>query len=220
MPLRIGHRGAAGHEPENTLKSFEHAIGLGVDFIEMDLQMTRDGHIVVVHDKRVDRTTDGEGYVASMSLAELRRLDAGKGERIPTLQEVLDLTTGRVGLMLELIAPNISGKVIDLVQQNFQGEVIYASFLHAEVAAIRRLSPGASTLALLEGVPVRPTVFATDARATHVGLSIESITENFLSRLREDGLLVFVYTANDPRDIGWLRDMEVDGIISDYPERI
>ena len=220
MPLRIGHRGAAGHEPENTLRSIERAIDLGVDLVEIDLQTTRDGYIVVAHDKRVDRTTDGTGYVTRMSLAELRRFDAGKGERIPTLQEVLDLTTGRVGLMLEFITPRIAEKVVDLVRQNFSGEVIYASFLHAEVASVRRLSPAASTLALLEGIPVRPTAFAKDAEVTHVGLSMESITESFVSQLREDGLQVFVYTANDPRDIRWLREMEVDGIISDYPERI
>ena len=83
--MRIGHRGAAGHEPENTLRSIERAIELGVDFVEMDVQLTRDGHLVILHDKRVDRTTNGRGYVSQMSLAEVQALDAGKGEKIPTV---------------------------------------------------------------------------------------------------------------------------------------
>lgn len=218
MTTCIGHRGAAGHEPENTLRSFARAIELGADLVEMDVQLTRDGRLVVMHDKRVDRTTTGTGYVAEMSLDELRRLDAGKGERVPTLEEVAELASGRVGMMVEIITPGIARRVVEAVGEGFRGQLVYASFLHAEVAEVRRVAPRAETLALIEAVPVRPTNFARDAAVTHVGISLDSVTEDFIRALREDLYKVFVYTANDPRDVRRLQNLGVDGIISDYPE--
>jgi glycerophosphoryl diester phosphodiesterase len=220
MIMRIGHRGAAGHEPENTLRSFERAIALGVDLVEFDVQLTSDGHLVLMHDKRVDRTTNGRGYLSDMTLAELQALDAGKGEKIPTLKDVLRLTSHRVGLMLEIITPGIAEQIVRAVEESYEGQVIYASFLHAEVAEVKRLSPDASTLALIEAVPVRPTDFAKDANVTHVGLSVDSTTSHFVSALHEEGFKVFIYTVNDPRDIFRLRSLNVDGLISDYPERL
>jgi glycerophosphoryl diester phosphodiesterase len=218
--LRIGHRGAAGYEPENTLRSIERAITHCVDFVEFDVQRTRDGYLVLLHDKRVDRTTNGSGYLADLSLAEVRKLDAGKGEIIPTLQEVLRLTSGRVGLMLEIITPGIAEQVCRMVHDEYEGTVIYASFLHTEVLQVRRLLPDVKTLALIEGIPVHPTGFAEDAGVTHVGLAIDSLTKDFVRALQQGGYEVFAYTANDPRDIAWLRQLQVDGIISDYPDRV
>src|SRR5213593_3287192 len=95
--LRIGHRGAAGYAPENTLRSIEQAIALGCDLVEVDVRRTRDGDLVLLHDERVDRTTNGKGNVAEMTLKDLRTLDAGGGPRIPTLQEALHVADGRVG---------------------------------------------------------------------------------------------------------------------------
>lgn len=218
--LRIGHRGAAGYEPENTLRSIERAITLGVDFIELDVQRTRDGYLVLLHDKRVDQTTNGSGYLADLSLAEVGKLDAGKGERVPTLQEALRFTSGRVGLMLEIITPGIAEQLCGVVHDEYEGTVIYASFLHAEVLQVRRLLPDARTLALIEGIPVHPTGFAEDAGVTHVGLAIDSLTDDFVGALQQGGYEVFAYTANDPRDIGWLRQLQINGIISDYPDRV
>jgi glycerophosphoryl diester phosphodiesterase len=218
--LRIGHRGAAGYEPENTLRSIERAISLSVDFVEFDVQRTRDGYLVLLHDKRVDRTTNGSGYLTDLSLAEVGKLDAGKGERIPTFQEVLRLTSGRVGLMLEIITPGIAGQVCRVVHEEYEGTVIYASFLHAEVLQLRRLLPDARTLALFEGIPVDPIGFAEDAGVTHVGLAIDSLTDDFVGALQKGGYEVFGYTANDPRDIRWLRQLQINGIISDYPDRV
>ena len=219
--LRIGHRGAAGHAPENTLSAVEKGIALGADFVELDLQRTADGHIVVMHDKRVDRTTNGSGYVSKMELAELRRLDAGKGQSIPTLQEVLSAARGRVGLMLEMVSEGIAEQVVAAVRDNrFDGPVIYASFLHGEVLHVRKLQETALTLALLEGVPIRPADFAKDANASHVGLSKDSVTLGFLRALKESHCKIFVYTVNDPRDIAWLETLGVDGLISDFPERV
>jgi glycerophosphoryl diester phosphodiesterase len=220
MTVRIGHRGAAGHEPENTLRSIGRAIEIGVDLIEVDIQMTSDGHLVLLHDKRVDRTTNGRGYVSEMSLRDVQALDAGTGERIPRLEDALELASGRTGMMLEIITPGIAAAVVESVKGIFKGPVIFASFLHNEMLAVRRLLPDASTLALIEAIPVRPTDFAKDAAVTHVGLAVDSITAGFVTRLKEEGLKVFAYTANDPRDISWLHSLNIDGIVSNYPERI
>lgn len=214
--LRIGHRGARGHAPENTLKAIEAGIRTGADLVELDIQRTADGALVVMHDKRVDRTTNGTGCVTRMSLEELRRLDAGEGERIPTLEEVLTCANGRTGLMLEIITPGIGAQLSRMVQQaGFAGPVVYASFLHAELSTVPE-----PRLALLDGIPVRGAGFARDAQASHVGISIDCLTPDFAAALREAGLRIFVYTVNDPRDIAWLKSLEVNGIISDYPERV
>lgn len=219
--LRIGHRGAAGHAPENTLAAIRKGIELGADLVEVDVRRTRDGELVVMHDKRVDRTTNGTGYVANMTLPELRRLDAGEGQRIPTVAEVLEAADARTGLMLEMVAQDIANQLYALVRETrFRGTVIYASFLHAELLAIRRADGEAQTLALLEAVPVQPSAFARDARASHVGLGVDRVTPEFIHALQADGLKVFVYTVNDPRDIEWVKSLNVDGVISDFPDRI
>lgn len=185
------------------------------------MQRSRDGHLVLMHDKRVDRTTGGAGRVGALTLAELRRLDAGSGERIPTVEELLGLARGRVGLMLEIITPGIAGQLCATVAASgFAGPLIYASFLHEELLSVRRAAPEAATLALIEGVPVTGAAFAREARASHVGLALDSLTGRFVETLHEAGLAVFVYTVNDPRDVEWVRSLGVDGIISDFPERL
>ena len=219
--MRIGHRGAAGHAPENTLAAVEAGLALGVDLIEVDVQRTRDNALVIMHDKRVDRTTDGSGTVGDLTLAEISALDAGHGQRVPTLDEVLRAVSGRAGLMIEIITPGLGGHVVDAVRASgFVGDVVYASFLHAELLAIRREQPQAATLALLEGVPVAGATFALDARATHVGLSFDSATPDFIASLQQAGLRIFFYTVNDPRDIALARQRGADGIITDFPDRV
>ena len=105
--LRIGHRGAAGHAPENTLASIEQAVALGCALTEVDIRRTADGYLVLLHDERVDRTTNGSGLVAEMDLEDLQKLDASEGQKIPTLEEALQAANGRVGLILEVKAEEI-----------------------------------------------------------------------------------------------------------------
>lgn len=219
--VRIGHRGAAGHAPENTGAAIRAGTALGVDFVEVDLQRTRDGRLVAMHDERVDRTTDGSGLVAEMTWEELQRLDAGNGERIPSLEAVLAAASGHAGVMLEVKTPGIGADLYRAVQASaFAGPVVYASFLHAEILAIRAIDPRARTLALIESVPPSGTAFARDAMATLVGLDADSATAEFLATLHDDGLEVWLYTVNESRLIRRGLDLGADGIISDYPERI
>jgi glycerophosphoryl diester phosphodiesterase len=219
--LRVGHRGAAGHVTGNTLASIAKALALGVDFVEIDVRATRDGYPVVFHDRRVDGTTDGSGAVIDLTLEELSRLRTADGQPIPTLDEALAIINNRAGLMLDIKSPGIVKRVWASVTGNkVVRPVMYASFLHAELLAVKRLASGADTMALLDSVPVHPTAFARDAGVTHVGLGIDCLTGEFVSVLHQEGLRVFVYTVNEPSDIAWVRSLGVDGIISDFPERI
>ncbi|MEW8506875.1 MAG: glycerophosphodiester phosphodiesterase family protein [Candidatus Thiodiazotropha sp.] len=219
--VRIAHRGGAGHAPENTLSAIERSLAFGVDYIEIDLQLTKDGRLVVIHDKRVDRTTNGDGYVSELNLEYLRSLDAGNGEHVPLFSEVLELVGEHAGIMIEMRSRNIAGKLVEQVcNAGTDVPVIYASFLHSELISLRAIDSSAVTMALLEGVPIGGAQFAEAAHASHVGLGFDSITPEFVDTLHLKGLQVYVYTLNHPSDIELALEMGVDGIISDYPERI
>ncbi len=219
--LRIGHRGAGGHAPENTLASIEKAIALQCNLTEVDVQRTADGSLILLHDERVDRTTNGTGPVAEMNLADVRKLDAGGGRNIPTLEETLKAAHGRIGLILELKAEGLAYDVCGTVRASgFPGEIIYASFLHDELQHVRRADPDASTLVLFTRLPTHPAAEATRLQATHVGLRFNTVTQPLVKTLHKTGLVVFVYTVNKPVDITRMRLLGVDGIVSDYPDRI
>jgi len=219
--IRIGHRGAAGHAPENTVQAIEKAIALGADLVELDVRRTFDGHLVIIHDGAVDRTTNGHGAVAKLTLAEIGRLTIANDLRIPTLREAQETAAGHVGLLLELKAEGLAEQVwTEAHTSTATGVVIYASFFHAELLHIREIDPGAKTMALLEAVPVHPTAFAIDSQATHVGLAFDCLTAPFVQALHHADLPVFTYTVNELADIARARALRVDGIISDFPERI
>lgn len=220
--LRIGHRGAAGHGLGNTLLSIAEALRIGVDLIEVDIQRSRDDHLIILHDRFLQPSTTGRGLVSDCSLHDIRALRTIPGDQpIPTLIEVIETVDGHAGLMLEIKSPGIAGAVVKAVRDSaFRGPVYYASFLHEEIRSIRASDLSARTIALLEGVAVHPAVFALDAQATHAGVSIECITAEFVRELHQAGLQVFVYTVDDPQQIAFARACDVDGIISNYPDRL
>jgi glycerophosphoryl diester phosphodiesterase len=218
--LRIGHRGASGHAPENTLASIEKAIALGCHFTEVDVQRTADGTLILLHDERVDRTTNGHGAVAGMNLEDVRKLDAG-GQTIPRLEEALATANGRIGLILELKAEGLAYDVCAIVRASgFAGPVLYASFLHEELQHVRRADPDARTLVLFKRLPGNPASEAVRLQATHVGLRFDSATPALVKALHKAHLTVYVYTVNKPADIARMRALDVDGIVSDFPDRI
>jgi glycerophosphoryl diester phosphodiesterase len=219
--LRIGHRGAAGHAPENTIAAIRRGISLAVDYVELDVQRTRDGRLVLMHDKLVDRTTDGTGLVSEMTWDELQLLDAGNGEGVPGVEEALAEANGRAGAILETKTPGIGPAIHRVVQASaFSGPVIYASFLHGDILEIRKIDPLARTMALMECIPISGVGLARNANATLVGLSLDCATADFIAALHDASLEVFLYTVNDPRLIHCAIELGADGIISDYPERI
>ena len=195
---------------------------MNVDAIEVDVQRTSDGHLIVLHDRQLHPSTTGRGNAADFPLDEIRKLRTMPGDQpIPTLHEVLACVNGKAGLMLELKAPGIANEVVGAVRQNgFRGPVYYASFFHEEMLAIRDADAAAATVALLQGTPINLTAFATDARASHAGLAIESLSPHFVTKLHEADIRVFTYTVDEPEEIEFARACGVDGLISDFPDRL
>lgn len=218
--LRIGHRGACGRAPENTLASIEQAIACGCALTEVDVRRTADGQLVLLHDESVDRTTNGNGLVAEMALEDVRKLTCG-GQPVPTLAEALHAAAGRIGLILELKAEGLAADVCATLRASgCPGPVIYASFLHDELRHVRRMDPDARTMVLFRRLPEDPAAVAIALRATHVGVRFDTASRPLVNRLRKAGLTVFVYTVNRPEDLQTARSLGVDGIVSDWPERI
>jgi len=213
----MGHRGAAALEPENTLRSIERAIHVGVDAVEIDVHLTRDKRLVVIHDDTVDRTTNGSGTVSSFSLEEIRRLDAGKGERIPTLQEVIDLVCGKVRLVVELKEKGTEGPVSVSIRENGLLDDVYViSFWHRLVRAAKALEDRLKTGVLLVGCPVDTSV-ATQAAADALVMRYTFVDGEFVDLAHRDGLKVFVWNIDEPHLIAPYVDMRVDGIGSNDP---
>ncbi len=203
--LRIGHRGAAGHAPENTLASIEVAIGFGVDVVEIDVHRSRDGQLMVIHDARVDRTTRGTGYVRDLTRAEM--------PDVPVLSDVLAAVKGRAELMIEMKVRGIADEVVALAGSQ---PVYFASFLHSELLGIR----AARTIALIDGLPVSPSAFALEARATHAGIGFDSLEPGIVDALHDAEVRVFTWTVDDLRDIAQAISLGVDGVISNFPDRL
>jgi glycerophosphoryl diester phosphodiesterase len=219
--LRIGHRGAAGHAPENTLTAIQKGIALGVDFVEIDVRRTADGVLVALHDETVNRTTNGEGRVDRLLLQNVKTFNAGNGEHIPTLEEVLKLASGGAGLMLELKVKGVAQQTVEAVREaGFSNPVIYASFLHDELTHVRAVDPEASLMVLFGRLPQAPVARVMEYRPSHVGLRHDTATRRLVDAFHHEDLLVFVYTADNPGDIQHALSVGVDGVISNFPDRI
>jgi glycerophosphoryl diester phosphodiesterase len=161
-PLLGGHRGNPAEHPENTMRSFRSAIAVGCDLIECDVHLSSDGRLVVIHDHTLERTTNGKGMVRDHTAAELRRLDAGKGERIPLLQEVVELALGKVGLVIEtkqmpIQYPGLEDKLVAMLRQlGAVAECAVVSFHHPSIRILREMEPKLQ-LGILEGSrPMEP----------------------------------------------------------------
>lgn len=221
---KYGHRGACGHAPENTLLSMKKAIELGVDGFEFDIQLSKDGEPVVIHDETLDRTTNGHGLVSSHSYAELQQFDAGHGEKIPHLNDVFALAAGKCELFIELKADaaSVVEKTIRAwVDKGWKYEhVRVVSFNHLQLVEIRRLNPLIQTGALLVGIPVSLAEFAEEAGAISINPCIEHINQQLVDDAHRRGLEVISWTVNEPHAIAHAKALGIDGACSDYPERL
>lgn len=195
---------------------------MGVDLVEADVRQTRDGQLIILHDAVLQGSTTGSGFVHEKTLDEIQRLRTKPGgEPIPTLAQVLAAVNGHAGLMLEIKAPGTAENVYRAVgAAGFAGPVLYASFRHAELLRVRALDASAMTIALIEGAPVRPAAFALEAEATFAGVGMDSLSAEFVRALHEAGVGVLAWTADEPEEIAWARACAVDGIISNYPDRL
>jgi len=208
-PLRIGHRGAPAHAPENTLASIEKAIEFGVDVVEIDVRRSLDGYLMIMHDARVDRTTGQRGYVHELTRDEMTG--------VPTLADVIETVNGRAAVMVELKVRGIVEEALGAVGSH---PVYLASYFHSEMLRVRELAPEMRTIALVDGVPVSPIAFALDAKATHAGFGFDSLEPGLVELAHAAGLQVFTWTVDDPRDIAQAASLGADGLISNFPDRL
>jgi glycerophosphoryl diester phosphodiesterase len=231
VTLNIAHRGASALAPENTIAAFERAVELGADAIEFDIHLSRDGELVVIHDDTLDRTTDGSGPVRERRLGELMRLDAGRwfgegfaGQRIPSLDEVLDRFAGKVALALEIKAgstffPGIEEKVISALRERAAiDQAAVASFDHYALRRLKEIEPTIRTAALLVGRPVSLSALAGPAKADGLALEASFVTKTEVEACRASGLQLAVWVVNDPAQMRHFIRLGVDGIITDRPD--
>ncbi|MCX0242451.1 glycerophosphodiester phosphodiesterase [Streptomyces drozdowiczii] len=215
--LTIGHRGAAGFEPENTLRSFVRAEKEGVDLIELDLHLSKDGALAVMHDAEVDRTTDGEGPIAEKTLAELRALDAGLGERVPVFEEVLDAVRSPLQAEIkDVAAARTLARVMherDLVERV---EVI--SFHDEAIAEIAQLVPGVRTALVASRWGGDLLDRAKAVGATRLILNVRRITLELVDKAHAEGLTVFGWTVNTQKQLRLAQGLGLDGVTTDHPD--
>jgi glycerophosphoryl diester phosphodiesterase len=225
----IAHRGASGTHPENTLPAFRRAVELGAPMIELDVQLTRDGHPVVIHDWTLDRTTSGRGSVRSWTLREIEALDAGRwfapafaGTRVPTLDAVLDAIPIRINVELKAAGDDgLEGRVLETVEAaGALHRVIFSSFDQASLERLRALSRHAELAVLWAGRSIGRAVAAAGrvgARSVH--LRKAGWTPAAIAAGHAAGLAVRVWTVNGALDFARLTNARADGVFTDYPER-
>lgn len=215
--LTVGHRGLMGVEPENTLRSFRRADREGVDVIELDLHLSSDGALVVMHDAEVDRTTDGTGPVSGFTLDALRALDAGEGERVPVFEEVADAV--RAPLQAEIkdaAAARVLARAI--TDRDLHKRVTVISFHDDALRETRELLPD-MPLVLVAGKssPTAPER-ARDLGAVMVSLELCHLEAETVKRCHEAGIEVISWTVNTPEELEQARELELDGVVTDRPE--
>ncbi|HZP42711.1 MAG TPA: glycerophosphodiester phosphodiesterase family protein [Candidatus Binatia bacterium] len=228
-PLVIGHRGASGTRPENTLESFRRAEELGADMVELDVQRTRDGAVVVMHDFTLERTTNGTGPLRERTLAEVRRLDAGAwfapafaGARVPTLAEVLGAIALPVNVELKPVgADGLEAAALAVVESaRAVGRVVFSSFDLGVLERLRARAPGAEIAVLWEAGPAASAVACAKrvgARALHVRK--DGVDDAMRAMACVHGLALRVWTVNHPAELEQLGLAGVDAIFTDFPER-
>jgi glycerophosphoryl diester phosphodiesterase len=220
--LCIGHRGAMGYEPENTLLSIRKALELKVDAVEIDVYNV-EGRLVVIHDRDLSRTTNGRGYLDNCSFAYLRSLDAGKGEKIPTLEEVVDTVNRQVMINIELKGNNTAKLVVNLilkyVQQGWSfADFLVSSFNHDQLNQVSAIEPRINIGMLIYGLPWGYIEIAKQLTADIVISGLDYVNVDLVTAAHQQNLLVWVYTVNQVHDLNVMRTLGVDGIFTNYPD--
>ncbi|QKJ61628.1 glycerophosphodiester phosphodiesterase family protein [Flavobacterium sp. M31R6] len=224
--LKIGHRGAKGYEPENTLVSFEKAIEMGADGIELDVHLSLDGHLIVIHDESIDRTTNGKGVVNQMTLQELKSFTINEEYTIPTLEEVLDLVNQRCFVNIELKNQDTAEKVVQLIEYYISDEnwsqthFIVSSFDWNALQQVRFLNDEIRIGVLTETDLDLALSFARFMKAEALHPDFQLLSNKYTSKIQEKGIKVFPWTVNEIDDIQKMKSYKVDGIITDFLDRI
>jgi len=212
-----------GHAPENTILSVQKALELGADCIEIDAYLI-DGHLIVFHDDRLERTTNGHGSI-DQNFDYLRTLDAGKGQKIPTLEEIMETVQMRAGVNIELKAHDFAKPVVDFVNKiRNQGWadnlLLLSSFDRHELALVHELDKNIKIGVLINSSPEDAISFAQEIDAYSVHISIGIMNRDIIEKAHTNDLKVFVYTVNRREDVIRMNNLGVDGVFTDFPEKV
>jgi len=226
MVLKIWHRWACGYAPENTLKSFKKAIELWVDMIEFDIHVCKSWEIVVIHDWTVDRTTNWTGWIWELTLTELMELDAGEWEKIPLLQEVLNLVLPYCKVNIEIAGDHLVKPLVKFLNEYLSNHkcdinsIIVSSFRHHDLLKFHKKIPWIKISMLIWHLPYEKDYFKNKKWIYSVNLDSSFISKKFIKKSHKNWLKVFSYTANDYHTISHLQSIWIDGIFSNFPDRI
>ncbi|WP_226000310.1 glycerophosphodiester phosphodiesterase [Paenibacillus sp. BJ-4] len=232
--INFAHRGASGVCPENTMAAFRHALELGATGIETDVQRTKDGHLVLIHDESLERTTGSPLDVRDITLQELNTLDAGswfgdkfRGERVPLLDELLELaqstdTVINIELKNSIYRyPGMEEEVIAAVKRfGLEERVVLSSFNHESLALCAQLAPEIRTGALYVEIMVRPSEYAAQFGVTALHAHKNAVTPEAVAEALAVGVVYHPWTVNEPEEMKRLLEAGVSGIITDYPDRL
>jgi len=224
--LKIAHRGAKAYEPENTLQAFQKALDLNADGIELDVHLSADGHIIVMHDETIDKMTNGKGEITQYTLAELKSfLIAGQYE-IPTLNEVFDLVDKKCFINVELKNADTSSQVVALIETYIKEKdwtyehFIISSFDWNALKEVQNLNPNIPVGVLTEENIDTALAFAETIKTKAIHPDYHLLNAENVSKIKQKGFLVFPWTVNTEEDIQKVKGYKVDGIISDFPDKI
>ncbi|WP_100169577.1 glycerophosphodiester phosphodiesterase [Croceivirga radicis] len=225
-PLVIGHRGAMGYETENTLASVQKALDMQVDMIEIDVFNIASGETVVFHDERLERLSNAGGDIETYNIVDLNKVVLEGNHQIPKLQDVLKLIDNKVGLNIELKGAGTSDRVNFITNYYIKNKgweaknILISSFNWDELRAMRRLNPDIAIAILTEEDPLKAIPIAKELNAVAINPYFKKLTLEKVKAIQNEGLKVYTWTVNEPADITTMEDFGVDGIITNYPDRV
>ena len=222
--LRIAHRGASGYEPENTLKSFAKAMTLKADMIELDVRVSKDGFVIVIHDKKVDRISNGKGKVNTLTLNEIKRLDTGSNQTITTLEEALKLVNGRTKINIDLKEDAAVEHTVQLIEK-FVAEKIFtyddfliSAFKPSILLKIKRMDRKIDVCFNFVTFPPFFLIMSKFMGLRYIKPQKRLVTPEFSYIAHKMGFLILPWTINNKEDVRKMRMCHVDGIVTDYPD--
>jgi glycerophosphoryl diester phosphodiesterase len=224
--LKIAHRGAKAYEPENTLQAFQKALNLNSDGIELDVHLSADGHIIVMHDETIDKMTNGKGNINTYTLSELKSFLVADKHQIPTLNEVFDLVNKKCFINVELKNADTSKHVVSLIEEYINTKdwnydhFIISSFDWNALKVVHKLNSNIPIGVLTEENLATALAFAELIKAKAIHPDFQLLNEAKVSKIQEKGFLVFPWTVNSEEDIQKVKSYHVNGIISDNPDKI
>ncbi len=220
MVTVTGHRGCAGLEPENTLRSFRKAVSLDVDLIEFDIRRTKDNYLVVIHDETVDRTTNSKGYVKDYTLKDIKKLDAGKGEKIMTFQEVIDFLKNENPLMtIEIKEPDTLQEVLSVIKRNnLENKVILVSFWHESMKRAKEIEPKIKTGAIIKARPMDTISLVRACNADILCMNYVYVDSRLVHDCHKNNIELNPWTIDKIPDMKRIIELGADNVTSNRPD--